>query len=151
MILVVVFVLGLGAGIAGMVWAWPGLRAKYFPRHREHFVAMLTSTLKLTQQQVPQVQAVVQDTRERSHQIHLQFVPRYDKVCEDFLQIVHEEHDAFTPLGQQESVKLKAIMTPAQWQKYEAQRPRQPRPPDFCRHGSPTPGGPAAPGQPRRR
>jgi|GEM_PF-3145326 len=157
MILMVVFVLGLGAGIAGMVWAWPGVRTKYFqPPRRERFVPMLTRTLRLTPQQVPQVQSVVDEQRKQVHDIHVQFIPRYNKVCEDFLQIVHDEREVMSPVRQQELDKLKAIMTSSQWDKFESDRAQAAkahpqRPPDACRNGSPSPGGSGGPGQPPRR
>lgn len=131
--------------MATMVWAWPGLRARYFPHHRTTLVEYL-KPLKLTPQQVSQVQAVYKETGQRSHEIYLQFVPQYTKICEDFTATRKQERDAFEPVRQQELSKLQAIMTPAQWQQFQqmraqSQRGQPQRQPDVCRH---LPGAPPA-------
>lgn len=144
LILVVVFGLGLAAGIAGMVWAWPGLRNRLMPHRRQTFVQYLQGSLKLTPAQVPQIQAVINDTWQRGHTVHLQYVPGYTKLCEEFLQLSQQEHASFLPVRQQELTKLRAIMTPDQWQKFQQMRAaaakrHPPRKPDLCRHLPPLP------------
>ncbi len=151
MILVVVFAFGLAAGVGVMVWAWPGLRAHFFPHHREGFVPYMTRTLKLTPQQVPQLQALAKEITERRHQLHLQFVPAYTKVCNDFTQVQKQERDAYAPIRQQEVDKFHAMLTSAQWQAFQQQRAqasrnRPPRQTDLCRHLAAAPG--AAPPPP---
>lgn len=138
LILVAVFGFGLAAGICGMVWAWPGLRAHYFPRHRESYTQFLTRTLKLSTQQQSQVQVVLKDTQDRRRALTVEFQPQYAKVCSDFVAIRKQEGDAYAPIRQQELDKLHAVFTDAQWQTFQqgrAQNARNqpPRQTDLCR------------------
>ncbi len=154
LILVVVFGLGLAAGVAGMVWAWPGLRDHLMPHRRQTFVQYLQRTLKLSSTQVPRVEAVLKDAGRRRHQVHVQFVPEYTKICEDFLTVSQKERSIFAPIRQQELGKLQAILTPAQWQTFQTQRAAAakkypPRKPDLCRHLPSLPAQPAAPPKPQ--
>ncbi len=154
LILVVVFGLGLATGVAGMVWAWPGVRDHLMPHHRQTFVQYLQRTLNLSATQVPQVEAVLKDTRQRRHAVHLQFVPQYTTLCESFLTVSQKERAIFAPTLQQELGKLQAILTPAQWQKFQAQRAAAakkypPRKPDLCRHLPPLPAKPAGTQKPK--
>ncbi len=147
LILMAVFLLGLGGGVAGMIWAWPGLRARYFRPQRPSFVEYLRESLKLTPDQVTQVQAISKETRDRSQALHLQFVPSYNKVCEDFSQIRTQETAAFAPLRQEELDKMHGVLSAAQWETFQAQRTAamKRQPPDsrdLCRHLSGAPGGP---------
>jgi len=146
LILVAVFGLGLAAGVGVMVWAWPGLRARYFPHRHEPIQQYLTRTLKLNPQQVPPLHALIQDIGVRRHQLHLQFVPAYTKVCNDFTAVQRQERDAYAPIRQQELDKLRAILTPAQWQTFQQQRAQAsrnqpPRQTDLCRHLAPAANG----------
>ncbi|MGH9417178.1 MAG: hypothetical protein ACRD01_11170 [Terriglobales bacterium] len=124
LILVIVFAFGLAAGVSGMVWAWPGVHQRYMrPRHQT-LIQRLTKSLNLTPTQVPQVQALFNDTRNRRHQIYVQFYPQYSQACGQFNQamsaISHQERQAFEPTRQQENRKLQSLLTPQQWQKYQA-------------------------------
>jgi hypothetical protein len=150
LILVVVFAFGLAAGVAGMVWAWPGLHNRLMPHRRQTFVQFLQHSLNLTPVQLPQVRAVINDTRRRGHAVHEQYVGAYSKICEDFMQVSQREHASFLPVRQQELSKLQAIMTPAQWQKFQrmraaAEKRHPPRKPDLCRHLPPLPKSAAKP------
>jgi hypothetical protein len=152
LILVVVFGLGLAAGVAGMVWAWPGVRDRLMPHRRQTFVEYLQHSLQLTPAQVPQIEAVINDTRRRGHTVHMQYVPAYTNICEQFLKVSQQEHTSFLPVRQQELSKLQAIMTPTQWRKFQQMRAaaakrHPPRKPDLCRHlpPLPAPGGKPAP------
>ncbi|MGH9475557.1 MAG: hypothetical protein ACRD1C_04420 [Terriglobales bacterium] len=144
-ILVVVFVLGLAAGIAGMVWAWPGVHARYFNHRREH---RLQSELQLTPQQVSKIQGVFKNAGNLRHQIHVQFQPQYEKLCDQFVATQREERDAYMQLPQRQQLlgKLQSIMTPSQWTKWQqmgsqnGHRPRR----DPCGHLHPLAPAPAA-------
>lgn len=142
-ILVVVFGLGLAAGIAGMVWAWPGIRARFHnnTHPRETGIQRLQRTLNLTAEQVPQVQAVLKDAIAQRHAVHLTFQPDYARICGEFDQVLKKEHDALVPGSQQELNKLQAILTSAQWQTFQQERAANRRPPrpDLCRHPAPPP------------
>ncbi|HXE30661.1 MAG TPA: hypothetical protein VN515_02540 [Terriglobales bacterium] len=138
LILVAVFVLGIVGGIAGMVWAWPGLHARFFPHHHLT-LAQALKPVGLTAAQMPQVEAIYRETGDRGHQIHLQFVPEYAHICDEFTQTRKQERDAYAPLRQQELDKLRAVMNDTQWQRYQQMRAQQqarnpPRQPDVCRH-----------------
>ncbi len=136
-ILVVVFALGLSAGIGGMVWAWPGLQAKYFPHKHQPFIQVLQKRVKLTPQQVPQVEAVLSDVSARNHANHLLFRPQYAKICDEYNQVRKQERDAYAPIREQELDKLHAIFTPEQWQTFQSDRAaaqRPPHQPDVCRN-----------------
>lgn len=147
LILVAVFVLGV-AGASCMIWAWPGMRMHLFPHHRPT-LAQYMKPVGVNATQLAQVEAIFKETGERRHEVHLQFVPQYAKVCDDFTQVRRQERDAYTPVGQQELTKLQAVMTPAQWQKFQQLRSQQhqpSRPPDLCRHLYPGSGGRGGPG-----
>ena len=154
MILAVVFVLGILGGVAGMVWAWPGIRARYFHHPRPTFTQFLQTSLNLTTAQVPEVQKIYKETGDRSHTIHLQFVPDYTRVCEEYVQIRGKERDAFAPVRQEELDKMHQVLTPTQWATFQKQRTaamkaqteRQQRQ-DSCQHAGQGPGGPG-PGGP---
>lgn len=138
LILVAVFILGLAGGVATMVWAWPGLHSRYFPHHRQTLTEYL-KPLQLTPAQLPQVLAVYKDTGEKSHVLHMKFVPEYEKICSDFTATRAQEQDAYEPLRQEALGKLQALMTADQWTKFQAmraeQRKNQPHnKPDVCRH-----------------
>lgn len=129
LILVVVFVLGLAAGICGMVWAWPGVHNRYMrPRHLTP-TQRLTKSLQLTPQQIPQVQSVFNDARTERHQIYLQFYPQYAQACSQFSQVLSDvskqEHQAYEPIRQKNLGKLQSILTPQQWQEMQAQQRQQ--------------------------
>jgi len=139
MILVAVFGLGIAGGIAGMVWAWPGLRSHLFPHNHESGIEQLQKTLSLDPAQVPQVKAIYEETGERSHSIHLQFVPAYNQICNEYTQTRSQERAAFAPIRQQELDKLHAVLNPEQWAKVqqrraEAEKDRAQHQPDVCRH-----------------
>lgn len=141
LILAAVFVLGIAGGVAGMVWAWPGLRARYFHRQHQTFIEYMQKTLNLTPAQVPQVQAIFKETSDRRHAIHLQFAPQYYAACEQYMQIRAQERAAFEPVGQQSLDKMKAVLTPAQWETFQKQRPPQRAQRDTCQHPEQGPGG----------
>lgn len=150
-ILVVVFVLGLAAGIAGMVWAWPGVHARYFGHKHEPYLQHLQTTLRLTPQQVSEVQGVLKGARDLSHQIHLQYQPQYDSLCEQFVATHNHERDEYLQSPQRQKLldQLHGIMTStqwAEWQQMQSQGARRPRK-DPCGHshnGAPPAGSPAA-------
>lgn len=137
-ILVIVFVLGLAAGIAGMVWAWPGVQARYFSHKRETFVQRLQTTLQLTPPQVTQVQGVIADAGQLRHSIHLKYAPQYHALCEQAYALHQQERDAYLQSPQRKQLldRLHSIMTASQWQKWQqpssanTHRPR----PDPCEH-----------------
>lgn len=137
-ILVIVFVLGLAAGIAGMVWAWPGVQARYFSHKRETFVQRLQTTLELTPPQVTQVQGVIEDAGQLRHSIHLKYAPQYHALCEQAYALHQQERDAYLQSPQRKQLldRLHSIMTASQWQKWQqpssanTHRPR----PDPCEH-----------------
>ncbi|TAN23469.1 MAG: hypothetical protein EPN33_04800 [Acidobacteria bacterium] len=120
-ILVIVFVLGLVAGIAGMVWAWPGVQARYFTHKRETYVQHLQTTLQLTPQQVTQVEGVIQDAGQLRHSIHLQYAPQYHAMCEQAYTLHQQERDSYLQSPQRKLLldRLHRIMTASQWQKWQ--------------------------------
>ncbi|MGH9466637.1 MAG: hypothetical protein ACRD1Y_04725 [Terriglobales bacterium] len=119
-ILVVVFILGLAAGIAGMVWAWPGMHARYFQHPREPYLHHVQTTLRLTPQQVTQVQGVFKDAGQLRHRMHLEFAPQYEKLCEQYMQVRQQERDTYmkSPERRQLLTQLQGIMTTSQWQQW---------------------------------
>ena len=159
LILVAAFVLGLAGGALGIIWAHPGMRPFFFHRpQRPTFVQYLQQSLQLTPAQVPKVQAIFQETGQRSHAIHAQFVPAYTKVCQDFLQVRSQEQVAFKPIRQEELQKMQGVLTATQWQKFQQQREAamkraQQQQADACRHAGGRPPGPppgrGGPGGPR--
>lgn len=121
-----------------MVWAWPGLHSRYFPHHRPSLTEYL-KPLNLSPTQLPQVLAVYKDTGQQSHQLHLKFVPEYEKICNDFTATRQQEQDGYEPIRAQALGKLQTIMTADQWQKFQAMRAEQRKnqghsKPDVCRH-----------------
>lgn len=139
LILVVVFCLGLAAGVAGMVWAWPGVRARFAhkPQH-EPPMARMQRTLSLTPQQVTAMQTVLKGIGDLRHQIHLEYTPQYDHLCEQSAQVLQQEREEYV----QSPERLKAldqihgILTDAQWKIFqdrmvESSKSRN-QPPDPC-------------------
>ncbi|MGH9413977.1 MAG: hypothetical protein ACRD0Y_09590 [Terriglobales bacterium] len=120
-ILVVVFVLGLAAGIAGMVWAWPGVHARYFHPKHQSFSQHMQTTLQLTPQQTAQVRSVFADAGKVRHSIHLQYEPQYRALSEQFCSVYKQERSAYVDSPQRKQLlgKLQSIMTTTQWQGWE--------------------------------
>lgn len=156
-ILVVVFCLGLAAGVAGMVWAWPGVQARFFRRQRVPPLQRLQRTLSLTPQQLTQMQTVLKGVGDLRHSIHLKYVPEYTRLCEDFAQASQQERDEYTqsPDRQKALDQIHGILTSAQWQIFQnrmmASGKSRVTQPDLCRHlRSTTPGQPQSSPPPPR-
>ncbi|MGH9487196.1 MAG: hypothetical protein ACRD04_06345 [Terriglobales bacterium] len=118
-IIVIVFVLGLAAGIVGMIYAGPGLHAHFaHPRHR---VDPLQSELHLTPQQINQVHGVFKDAGQVRHQIHLQYQAEYENLCEQYATVRKQEHDSYmqSPDRQKLLNELHGIMTGSQWTEWQ--------------------------------
>ncbi|MGH9519898.1 MAG: hypothetical protein ACRD2D_09615, partial [Terriglobales bacterium] len=121
-----------------MVWAWPGVHARYFPRHHQTLTGYL-KPLNLTTTQMPEVLAVYKNFDQQRHQIHMGFTPAYEKVCDDFMATSQQERVAYEPIRHQALDQLQKILTTPQWQKFQAMRTagqkNQPHyTPDVCRH-----------------
>src|SRR6185312_15493328 len=96
LILVVVFCLGLAAGVAGMIWAWPGVRSRFVhkPQH-EPPMARMQRTLSLTPQQVTEMSTVLKGVGDLRHQIHLKYAPEYERLCDQSAQTLQRERDEY--------------------------------------------------------
>lgn len=157
LILAAVFVLGIVGGVAGMVWAWPGLRARYFHHERPPFIEYLQKSLNLTPAQVPRMQAIFKETGDRSHAIHVQFMPQYSNLCEQYVQVRAQEREAYAPVRQEELDKIQAVLNPTQWATFQKQRSAamqaqsQRQQHDPCQHPDQGPGGGGRGGRGGRR
>ena len=122
LILVVVFGLGLAAGVAGMVWAWPGVRSRFAPKpQHEPPMVRMQRTLSLTPQQVTQMQTVLKGIGDLRHQIHLKYAPQYDRLCEQSAQVFQQEREEYVqaPERQKALDEIHGILTDPQWKIFQ--------------------------------
>lgn len=138
LILVVVFCLGLAAGVGGMIWAWPGVRSRFVhkPQH-EPPMARMQRTLSLTPQQVTEMSTVLKGVGDLRHQIHLKYAPEYERLCDQSAQTLQRERDEYvqSPERQKALDQIHGILSDAQWKIFqdrmvESGKSRQP--PDPC-------------------
>lgn len=161
LILTAVFAIGLVAGVSAMVWAWPAVQSRLTKNNnnarrdpRAVMIDHMRSTLKLNDDQVTRMQAVLDDVFQKRTAIDTQFAPQFAPICDAYQKVRVEELKQFEPINTEAQGKIRSILTDAQWKAYQAQQeqiqksrnagPQGVRVPNTCRDLGP--GGPGGGG-----
>jgi Spy/CpxP family protein refolding chaperone len=97
---VIIFVLGAATGVLGTRFYYAWMRAGGATRGQDRF-ERLFDRLQLNAEQKTQVQQILTETRERLHALRVESEPRYREI------------------KQQTDERLKQVLTPEQWEKFQ--------------------------------